>query len=720
MFTEKSIELRVTFVDLGCNEQPPQFGAYQLDDAGRPIRKIGAYDGKVFRIEPANVQLFALGPNVDDLSSLQADNLITYRLPQKIDEWRNGAVLARDIWSRFIPLFTCVTGTVRKCRPWYWQLFDDIRLAPALSLMQSTRIKPITAEVNQHIVFPFGCLPVCDGMVEVYERECCCPYIPIPILLDRLREILRHLPIPLPDPIPTGPDPTPITARMVQTQASTLQARAAQLDFSAIPPENLHTDYLALRTMSNEMATQYVQQRTYLWPLFCQCSVRKVAQTSIQPGGRFDVCFLRPPRRPNCVITYAYKVKQIINGVLTVVYDGLAAHQYFGASEPANIRTYNPVVRTCADGPGYPPPNDGAPFVMLEYVTGPGTRHFNFPVQKGEKQVDTLGANHGTYTTSYAPDCPWATRLGLRLWFSPDLEPIATYYRLTAYAVDSASGLAVGAPNVLKDSVTWDKFVTDQIVGPETLGPVSVGTEQNLFRIPYWNNTDHRYLSGQFHQVWNTASSNFPDGKYMLIIEVFDKSGNRIKPTGAPGAGTPANFQFRRWQSAIETQSVPFADVAHIFWIDNTPVSGKIVDLRKGGIANTGECQYMSGPGSTTFAIGFKAYHVHGVTTYPTSPDDDSFMASYSIHWQRGLNGNTGTLGPAAGGNNHTDVGEDGVPVSSGTETFANMLTSMGTVLQRCTFSVSLYVAAKHFDGYGRISAYDYPQTASFALEITG
>src|SRR3546814_5721200 len=82
--------------------------------------------------------------------------------------------------------------------------------------------------------------------------------------------------------------------------------------------------------------------------IFCQCSTREVGQTPIQPGGNFDFCYLRaghPPYPRHCVTTYAYKIRQLVNGVLTVVYDGLAAHEYFSAGAPANIRTYNPQAR---------------------------------------------------------------------------------------------------------------------------------------------------------------------------------------------------------------------------------------------------------------------------------------------------------------------------------------------------------------------------------------
>lgn len=719
-------EFLVTFVGLKENEQAPRFAAYLLDAAGRPARKLSSNEGNLLKVDFGEAKTVALGPDVEDFSELPTESLTRYRVAEISELWRKqGIVLPDDTWNRFHFRYVCVSGSVRKCRPWYWDLVEDARLTPIFPIQQVTRIKPITAELQPHLLFPLSCHPVCEGIVEVYERECCCFHVHIPSLLERLRDILEVLPIPIPDPIPDpipgpypGPDPGPFTPRVLRAKTRLLQQRKTPADFSQIPPENLYEDYLALRTMPADAARLYVLERPYLYPIHCRCSVRKVGQTLVQAGGHFDFCYRRGPLRRQCVLTYAYKVKQLINGTWRVIYDGLAAHQYFSAGEPANIRSYDPQARVCADGPGEPPPHGGVPFVMLEHIGSYGTFHFNFPAQTGVSQVGALAADDGTYTTSYAPDCPWGGALGLRLWFSPELEPIVKYYRLTVYAVNN-SGSPVGAPMVLDNSVTWDKLVDvpgDVVRVSETLGPNVVGTENNLFKVPYWSSPDHRYLSGQFHQVWNTAQSQFPDGKYMLIIEVFDAGGNRIKPTGATGPGTAQNFQFRRWASATDTDPVPFADAAHIFWVDNTPVGGDIVDLRKSNTPNTAECQFMSGAATDTFAIGFRAFHINGVEDTGTNSDDNSFMWHYNIAWQRGLNGSTGTLGFApSGGTNHTDVGEDGTAVPSGSETFANML---GTNI-KCTFSVTLHVYAKHFTGGGRIERYDYQETASFALEIT-
>ena len=167
----------------------------------------------------------------------------------------------------------------------------------------------------------------------------------------------------------------------------------------------------------------------------------------------------------------------------------------------------------------------------------------------------------------------------------------------------------------------------------------------------------------------------------------------------------------------MHTDAVPFADAAHVFWADNTPVGGDLVDLRVDGVANGDQCQFLSGAADTEFSVGFRAYHVHGVDHSGTDADADSFMMNYDIRWFRGLNGGSGSLGAApSAGNDHSDVGENGPPVASGSADFSTMLDLHG----RCAFSVRLRVHAKHFNGNSRISAYDFEETASFALEIAG
>jgi hypothetical protein len=223
-------------------------------------------------------------------------------------------------------------------------------------------------------------------------------------------------------------------------------------------------------------------------------------------------------------------------------------------------------------------------------------------------------------------------------------------------------------------------------------------------------------LSGQYHQTWNTTDQ--ADGNYLLILELFGPGGARIKPNGSP-AGDPGRaqaFQFRRWEAPGDTDNGPFADCAHVFRVNNTPVVGDIFDLRKNGTPSTDECQFMSGPSGTTFSVGFRAYHVAGVSTGGGPGDTNSFMRAYSITWQRGLNGPTGTIETGT-----ADQGELAVEPSN-TLDIAFLLGAsppLHPAHTRCTFSVHLHVDAKHHNGGSFIDAYDYRETAAFALQLT-
>ena len=483
------------------------------------------------------------------------------------------------------------------------------------------------------------------------------------------------------------------------------------------PGERLYEDYLALVRLDGAAAEAYVESHSYLIGHLCHCRTTLVGEVPLQPGGRISFCYRRPRRilsiSTYCRRSYAYRIRQKIGGVWVVIYDGIAAHDWFAEGEDADIRTWDWRAQVCGSGPGDPPPNEGLPFVLLEYVTGAGTHHFNFPAQDGVSHVGALVGDDGLFTTGYAPDCPWGSGLGLRLWFSPELEPIAKYYRVSVVAVNDA-GTPTGSVTILKDSVTWNRFEfvgSDWVSVPELLSmlPADVGGQEGLNRIPYWSGGKY-WLSSQYHQIWNT--NLFADGKYLVVVEVFDGAASRIKPAGAVGPGTAAGFQLRRWDTDTHTANVAFADLAHVFWIDNTPVGGDIVDIRKDGIANTDECQFISGTNGTTISIGFRAYHVHGVSD-PTN----TFMASYGVTWQRGLNGPSGVFETGT-----SDVGEPpALPHASSALTVGFLLGPFPPSFpaqQKCTFSAQLHVNAKHFTGGGRISWYDYDETASFALSL--
>lgn len=95
---EKPIDLPVRFVDLKDGEQAPRFAVYRVDAAGRPAKKLGGYDGKTLKIDLGDARSVTFGPDVEDFKTLPKWSLVSYRLSQKIEDWRKlGVVLPRDI-----------------------------------------------------------------------------------------------------------------------------------------------------------------------------------------------------------------------------------------------------------------------------------------------------------------------------------------------------------------------------------------------------------------------------------------------------------------------------------------------------------------------------------------------------------------------------------------------------------------------------------------------
>ena len=100
---ENSIDLKVTFVGLKDGEQAPHFAAYQIDSAGRPVRKLGGYDGKALRIDLGKARSVTLGPDVEDFKTLPKESLASYRVRT---EHRSLAQTGYRVAARYLEPFS--------------------------------------------------------------------------------------------------------------------------------------------------------------------------------------------------------------------------------------------------------------------------------------------------------------------------------------------------------------------------------------------------------------------------------------------------------------------------------------------------------------------------------------------------------------------------------------------------------------------------------------
>ncbi|MGQ0646866.1 MAG: hypothetical protein ACT4P7_04805 [Gemmatimonadaceae bacterium] len=693
-----------------------------------------------------NAHLVVLGVTGDD-GALASETTTTYRAAEFARSIIGGTLaLAEGIWSRWPVFFTCVSGTVRVCRrrPWW---YDSIFVAATnvATRLQTTAVTRASTSFSQSalltfnpslndlLVWPFRCDVVCLGTVEVYRRTCCCS----PLIIDDLRidDLIRDLTIVVErtPKFPPGPPIDPLKTPFFKGGA---------LNEFAL---NATSDLAILRSLPRDQAAMYINSRPYLIHRLCFCGTpAKVATGTIQPDGTFNVCFrdFRHILFPNCYDQYAYVVKQTIGLTTTTIYDGLTAGAWYAAGDAPVLTSYNYRAFSCGETGT---PAAGA-YVFLDLIGDTESHELVTPDSTSWGSVAAPDATSGLLFLN--PDPAPQNRGHLRNLggaieltynFSEGMKDPAVgavYYRLSISQADS-SGNPTGARLFHGDGLSWQKVVGPDIV-PETLGPFTVGTESNLFKIPY--NSDAAWTgAGRYHARINTtiAALNLPIASdlastalnHLITLEVFNAAGERLRPLVSDSASDPGElpgtevtrpFEFRRWfqpggSVGDDTKVVPFAALTHLFCWDNRAPEADITRLVKNGVASGEECQFLVGQNGSTFGIEYRAY-----------VPDERFQYGHAISWLRGLNGSSanGGAGSLPTPLSPTNVGKPpALPANSGTNTFQQMLTRIDpitgivTVLDKCSFAVTLTTHSKTTDG----EYFGYPhdeETAAFALEI--
>jgi hypothetical protein len=713
---DRSLQGVIRLAGFKKDDQRPEMAVYALDKRGKALYTAAAGEDGGFSLPSDAAQKaaqVAIGPLTENFDTLDRSLLSLYSMAEFEERLKLSPVLdiAGKYWKQWWLEVYCVGGSVKHCYPYPWFISELYQKFAAVELLQpisqvslskkSLAVSELSLAKHAFQPFPFKqCDVVCDGIVEVYRRTCCCTpvivdYPKIPNLIDILEKLVETVPIPWP-PIPE-PDPPPYLETFFKGGA---------LDDMTL---NAPQDLLALRSLSMEQQAAYIQARPYLAWYFCSCgAAKKVAEGPIQPNGNFNICWLESVRLMvfNCYDQYAYKVKQNINGVVTTIYDGVAANKWFGYADDAELVSYHPKAQGCRhnDFPG-----EGA-FALLQDIGLTESYHLNTPNATGWDRVAVTSYNDGLAFPAPNPaaalgaflDRNWGGTLALRYHFSEEMRNApagAKYYRISVTASDG-SGNPVGPRTYLSAGLSWKKYVGIN-VDTQSLGPSTVGSESNLFMIPY--DADADWHSGQYHGYLDTTE--FANGRHLVTLEVFDAAGAQIKPSGAAGPGAGRAFTFRRWfQPVGPTANVPFAALTHMFWWDNRKAHAEIIDLRMNGSESSAQCQFLEGPGSSTFSVGYKAYH-----------DQPMFLLNHSLWWRRGLGGPSAYLvntspynvGPALG--------------VSPSHTFGFMLGAFPpsfSAVKKCTFTLNLYVNVKTTNGFGTLDGLDGWDYGSFALEI--
>lgn len=693
-----------------AGQETPDMAVFALDRGHQPIHQSPVDKEGNFEI-PNDVleksTYIAIGPE-SEMQDFDVSRAMVYRTRRFIEQIKvNPQILIpRRDWFPWLMVTLCVSGSVKHCIPYPWFLSDLLQQAAFFKASQASYLKATRSkksalddivQAKKVAVKPVfhRCEPVCDGLVEVFRRTCCCFPIDLeprlPDLLDHLERFVERIPIKFP-PIPE-PDPYPWMQDFI--------IKGGVLDEMAL---NAPTDLAMLKKLAYPEQVKYIEARPYLRVFFCNCGPAvKVAQGTIRSDGEFSICWQEPLRLMlvNCHDEYAYVVRQNIGGSTVTIYDGVAANKWFHYDDNPVLVSYHPQAQGCRhnDFPG-----EGA-FALLQDIGLTEAYRLQTPDATGWDRVAAPVYNDGLVDTVVNPAAAlgayknrnWGGTLLLRYAFSEPMKAAgAKYYRISVSAAD-ANGNPIGARSYFSDGLSWRKYVvigSDIFVQTDPLGPFTQGGETNLYLIPY--DADADWQSGQYHGWVDTTK--FGNGRHLITLEVFNAAGQRIRPVGAGGAGVDAPFTFRRWFQAVgPTANVPFAALTHMFWWDNRKAIAEIVDLRHNGNPSVTECQFLSGPGSDTFSVGYMAYH-----------PEPMFLLNHSLWWKRGLGGPTGYLVSADPNNVGPGLGVS--PAAS----FSSMLDGE----QKCSFSLNLYVNVKTTNGIGTLDYLDAWDYAAFALEI--
>jgi hypothetical protein len=709
---------RIELVGISGGEDRPTLAVHALSARSKVLGTARLGDDGSFSL-PASAMEGAARIVIADASAdptSEQAKVVSYRVDEARALLSSDALpISKAIWGGLFWRFQCVSGSVRRCYPWR-PFFDELIASTQLSAVRlaesvagSSKLFDAAVIDPLLIPLPYRCAPVCQGTVEVYRRTCCCQP---PIWIDPGDIVEGPIDWPPPPPsdppfippgdvtlppIPPGPGPDPAPLELLERVSTGGALDARKL--------NARRDAVALQALRGPQLSDYLSIRPYLW---CTCGAgTKVAQGLVADDGTFSICWREFPRFlvPNCADEYAYKVTQIINGVVVTIYDGPAAGQWFQAGANPTLTSYSRAAVACRNDP--PIPGAGPHTVLLHDIGSTESWHLGTPAQDSPDSVAVPASNSGLIDPS-ATDGPSVNRplggaLGLRYAFQ-DMQGIAMFFRVDVAPANTAGDPAGAWSPVAVPAWTYWKIVGNTIVRDA----LSLSAGGGLFFIPYdgvapLTNPLEQWDDAQFHGVLDTGA--IPNGKYLVRIQVFNAARAQIKPVGASGTGNATGFKFGRWRlQAGPPDDVPYSALTHLVWSNNQRAQARVEGVRLASATGSSTCQFLDGPSGAAVSIDYRAYH-----EFAPGAGEPSFLQGWSLGVEKGING--GTPLTASG------FPEQGKPPGAAASNSSSTLGSLLGTDPKCAFAVTVYAAVKTTDGSGRLQSLDGSTVAAFAAE---
>ena len=433
----------------------------------------------------------------------------------------------------------------------------------------------------------------------------------------------------------------------------------------------------------------------WLWWPYCGYSLEHLGTTILKPDGSFDKTVWISVCRKDTPDLW-FRVRQNINGLDRVIY----------ARYPVPCNTYwnhasNVPVHLLVTDPNAIACHQGHPGISTPYVLPMGIYEDEwYQVEQAHVKAHcnpavSLPANCGLYKQTD----PYGTRLDLRMQFHDDIyNNNIHYYRWSYRKHGNVSWVSIDTPITHRHvkMVSPGKYTIDAV----NLGPKTKGGTNDLFEVPDPNLSWLSNRNDLAYAIWHTATWNgsmyipqVSDGKYDLRLEMFNQSGNKVKPA-------TAGFKFILPTAIIgNLDDTLFVEtdgslIMHLH-VNNKDTVADIKDIKLNGVAMA-NCQFLEYCNKATddVTIKYDAYH-------PTAVYD--FLDHYNLHIRRGI---YGTVVQSL-------VNQ---PASVVNEQKSYKVVDLLGTYQQCAFTVSLHTFPRTRDGHSRIRAYEAYDSSAYAV----
>jgi len=589
-----------------------------------------------------------------------------------------------------------------------------------------------------------GGAKICVGTVDVYDVdiEFCILKLP-PVVIEKVRDALIDV-IHRPPPIdiatewprwdddycgtPPGPRPTPPHDIDIARKLDKLPAewRFAKERYTGLPEAKARMKaymekmgsvekqaflerqafegikvsqvlYSSAAQLQTTIANNFQAFRFYLcwypwifwlwWPFCYHYGLEKLATIPLQPDGSFSRTIPLSVCRQD-VPDLWFVVRQNINGNDNVIYARypVPCNTYYNhpSGKQVTLNVTDQDALTC-DTP-VPVPSGDAYVMPLGVGCDEWYSVCQAHIKAGEAKQEARGLFNGTD--------PYATTLGLTMQFHEDLykNKLAMYYRWSYRKEGAADWTHIDAP--VAHRYIKEESPGKYIVVSRGLGPQAIGDAKGLFAV---KDPDLSWISNdRYYAIWDTSKA--PDGKYELLLEMFNEAGVKIADPAASG------FKYMLMTGATGSVDgqlyVEDGGIILRLHIDNRPVIADVQSVSLAGNVPPAECQFIeyTNKADDNLAVTYVAYHPTDVPYLP-----NGFLDHYAMVVQRGQSGTfVGSVSSTA------------AAPAPATAQFA--VSSLLGSFEKCALLVSLHAYPRHRNGCERIRAYEDVDNAAFAI----